>query len=227
MAGSNNFLQWDVAKANIQSDVVYEIESSRTGGAIAGLFEAKLANKLFYQVTTMVAALGQSLSNKGYVVSDSDIAALIVILSNILTKADFGNSAGTVCQGNDDRLNSPGMRTWFGQNTAPSGWTIDATAADGLIAVKGGAQAYNVAGGGRAGTWTQPDHALIENEMPIHSHLIAGATGDPYGHYYNGYMGGTIVSEGAPSGNTGGGLAHNHGITYRPLANVGIVAIKD
>ena len=35
-----------------------------------------------------------------------------------------------------------GTKAWFFQNTAPIGWTIDATVTDDLLAVKGGTQAY-------------------------------------------------------------------------------------
>lgn len=51
-----------------------------------------------------------------------------------------------------------GTKMWFYQNTAPTGWTIDATPADALLAVKGGSQAYNANGGTQQGTWTQLDH---------------------------------------------------------------------
>ncbi len=47
-----------------------------------------------------------------------------------------------------------GTKMWFYQNVAPAGWTLDAVPGDELLAVKGGAQAYNVAGGTVAGSWT-------------------------------------------------------------------------
>lgn len=47
-----------------------------------------------------------------------------------------------------------GTKIWFYQNVAPAGWTLDATPSDELLAVKGGTQAYNAAGGTVAGTWT-------------------------------------------------------------------------
>lgn len=234
---SNNIIQWNPAKNNQQDDSAYTSDSMRTGGAVPGIFTKELANKLFYQVTTMCSALGEMMSNKGYNISDADISVLITALSNILTKADFGTTANTVCQGNDSRFFASGTRCWFGNDTAPTGWTIDASAADALLAVKGGSNDYNIAGGTKAGTWTQPghlhttaNHTLTVAEMPSHRHssvgwaMISGYSGSGVGNTYDTY-----------TGYEGGGQAHNHGDTtssalpptYRPLANVGIVAIKD
>jgi len=164
---SNNFLQWNPAAVNQQDDATYVLDVMRTGGAITGIFTSELANKLFYQCTTMVSALGESLSNKGYTISDASISTLITALSNILTKADFGTTAGTVCQGNDARFIPAGTKMWFYQNTAPMGWVIDSTPADAILAVKGGSAAYNVNGGMQAGTWSQPTHT---HTGPLHSH---------------------------------------------------------
>lgn len=252
MAGSNNFLQWNPNALNQQTDGQYVLESMRTGGAISGIFAKEIANKLFFQCTTMVASLGEMLSNKGYVVSDANITTLISVLANILTKADFGSSAGTVCEGDDDRLNEAGMRAWFGQNTAPTGWTIDATAADGLLAVKGGTAAYNTIGGTQAGTWTQPNHlhttsavALTEAQLPTHNHgsLYGIANGTPTGGAGGGVQsiclatsgGVSTTFNGSAGANVGSGSTHAHGDTgnsatantWRPLANVGIVCIKN
>jgi len=178
---SNNFLQWNPAAVNQQDDATYVLDVMRTGGAITGIFTSELANKLFYQCTTMVSALGESLSNKGYTISDASISTLITALSNILTKADFGTTAGTVCQGNDARFIPAGTKMWFYQNTAPMGWVIDSTPADAILAVKGGSAAYNVNGGMAAGTWTHPTHThtgpLHTHTGPLHTH-----TGPSHAH---------------------------------------------
>ena len=171
---SNNFLQWNPAAVNQQDDATYVLDVMRTGGAITGIFTSELANKLFYQCTTMVSALGESLSNKGYTISDASISTLITALSNILTKADFGTTAGTACQGNDARFIPAGTKMWFYQNTAPTGWVIDSTPADAILAVKGGSAAYNVNGGMAAGTWTHPTHT---HTGPSHTH-----TGPSHAH---------------------------------------------
>lgn len=67
-----------------------------------------------------------------------------------------------------------GTKMYFYQNVAPTGWTLDAVPADALLAVKGGADAYNAAGGTQQGTWTQPNHthAVGTYQMPLHLHAV-------------------------------------------------------
>ena len=123
-----------------------------------------------------------------------------------------------------------GTKMYFYQNTAPEGWTIDAACADALLAVKGGAQAFNVDGGNQAGTWTQPGHTLTEAELPSHSHskdiISFDGAGGCTGWYSVGALAGSCFGS-ASTDTTGSGDSHNHGTTYRPLAQVGIIATKD
>ena len=69
-----------------------------------------------------------------------------------------------------------GTKMIFYQNAAPAGWTIDSDPADHLLAIKGGTEAYNAAGGTKAGTWTQPDHNHTGpshiHTMPTHIHTM-------------------------------------------------------
>jgi len=135
-----------------------------------------------------------------------------------------------------------GTPMWINQDVAPVGWTIDGTITDELLAVKGGANAYNVAGGSGAGTWTQPnhlhttdDHTLTIAEMPVHHHSYVHNT---YGLTYSSsdnWLNTRSGTETVYTGDTGGGQAHNHGNTgnsatvntYRPKARVGIICTKD
>ena len=213
---SNNFLQWNPAAVNQQDDATYVLDVMRTGGAITGIFTSELANKLFYQCTTMVSALGESLSNKGYTISDASISTLITALSNILTKADFGTTAGTACQGNDARFIPVGTKMWFYQNTAPTGWVIDSTPADAILAVKGGSAAYNVNGGMAAGTWTHPTHT---HTGPSHTHTGPSHTHTGPSHAHSILTHTHTFSAGAHTHTTGsltltaaqsGVPAHNH-----------------
>lgn len=236
---SNNFLQWNAGKVNQDTDGEYVLETQRVEGAVSGLFPSKLANKLFYQCSIMVAAMGEMMKGKGFEMSDAVFADLITSLSHILTDAQFGSSAGTVCQGNDPRLDRElptATKVWFWMNVAPTGWTIDATAAtDAVLAVKAGSGTYAVAGGSSAGTWTQPDHlhtqpththsftgvshthttanhTLTISEIPSHSHGIQidrAETGT--GRVTCG--GGEYYGEVYNTVVAGGGLGHNHGNT--------------
>jgi hypothetical protein len=58
---------------------------------------------------------------------------------------------------------------YYYQNTAPTGWTIDATVEDCLLGIKGGLYAYNVSGGNIAGSWSYTGH---QHTGPNHSHNV-------------------------------------------------------
>ena len=82
-----------------------------------------------------------------------------------------------------------GTRVWFHQDTAPIGWSIVAGLGDRLLAVKGGSQAYNIAGGGAGGTWIQPNHLhttgnhkLTILEMPSHNHTPGTTSAGAHEH---------------------------------------------
>lgn len=67
-----------------------------------------------------------------------------------------------------------GTEAWFYQDTPPTGWTLDATPADAVLAVKGGANAYNANGGTQQGTWTQPNHTHGTSGISVDAHTHAG-----------------------------------------------------
>lgn len=147
------------------------------------------------------------------------------------------------CDLSVNAFHAPGRKIYLYEDVAPTGWTIEGVA-DRVLAVKGGAQAYNVAGGTQAGSWTQPNHTLVEGEVPAHTH---GTTGDHT--HTSAFVTGTdsktgynLASTSSAAGdinhpttsngdhahaNFGGGGAHNHGTTYRPYAAVGIIVSRD
>ena len=180
---------------------------------------------------------------------DTDIATLILPANTtisvagaaLIDDADAAAQRTTLGLGSDSLggFFTSGRVLWIYENTAPTGWTIVAACADTVLAVKGGANAYNVNGGNQAGTWTQTNHlhttgdfTLTTNEMPAHTHVftdinVAGSNIPPA-------AGGGNIGSG-PTGSTGGGAAHNHGNTgnsatantWRPAGSVGIVISKD
>jgi hypothetical protein len=106
---STNFLQFNPGQANQETDAEYAADSQRINGAIDGQsFEDKLANKFFNQMSSMIAALAQMMSNKGYTMSDSNYATLISELGNIVTFADLGNSIITVGYSPSANFNAAG-----------------------------------------------------------------------------------------------------------------------
>jgi len=89
MAGTTNALQWNPTAANQETDAQYAADSQRAGGATnPSVFEAELANKLFYQTTTYVTALFQAFAAKGFTTSDSNLSTLTAQCANFLTTAD-------------------------------------------------------------------------------------------------------------------------------------------
>jgi len=85
---TNLFKQWNPLKNNQKSDVAYESDVQRSGGAVSGVHPASTFNKLAYQMSTFIYCLAEAMKNKGYNMSDADPAALTTILEDILTKAD-------------------------------------------------------------------------------------------------------------------------------------------
>jgi hypothetical protein len=113
---------------------------------------------------------------------------------------------------------------WFYLDAAPVGWTEVAGLGDTLLAVKGGAT--YVTGGAGAGSWTLPDHTLIIQEMPTHTHSYTKPNpAEPKRKTAGSDCVTSVSSEN--TGSTGGGLPHNHGSTFRPAARVGIICTKD
>ena len=101
---------------------------------------------------------------------------------------------------------------WVYRNTAMTGWAIDATFADRVLAFKGGTAAYNVTGGSVAGTWTQPNHdhggTTSSPSATTTTNLIAGQN---------------VASDGHTHTITAGATAS----TWRPAAAVGTAQYPD
>jgi hypothetical protein len=90
MSGSTNLQQWNPTGANQESDSAYTVDAQRTGGAAnPSIFTSATANKLFYQLSTFLAAFGQALSAKGYTISDANLSTLAGVLANVVTEVDL------------------------------------------------------------------------------------------------------------------------------------------
>lgn len=107
MPGTTNFLQFNPTQANQETDAEYSLDSTRVGGAgVDAIWPSASANKTLYQATTMTAALGQMLANKGFSVSDASYAALVAQLANILTTADSTTGIQTLAWSPSITLNA-------------------------------------------------------------------------------------------------------------------------
>lgn len=132
----------------------------------------------------------------------------------------------------------------FGQNTAPTGWTIDTNHTDCVLALKGGSAAYNANGGTSAGTWALSGLntgavtlSAAQSGLPAHTHDVGidGNTANNTSTYMS--WGSTTANSAAKvTGAISGGAqaasqSHAHTIaaadTWRPAASLCIRAIKD
>lgn len=215
------------AGANVLDYDDYYSDSQREIGNQPGLARSQFVNKVLQQTSKMMAVLGDFIAlQSGNDVLDADTKE--EILANLTTAIQaIGFEENTAM--------------WFYQDVAPTGWSIVTAAADAVLAVKGGTQAFNVPGGTQAGTWTQPGHVLTEAELPAHDHGAIGnhthtATGasnvgtDNVGGSGTYTIAATVTTS-AAGGHThnsvGSGASHNHGTAWRPLAQVGIICDKD
>jgi len=108
-----------------------------------------------------------------------------------------------------------GRRLWLYEDAAPTGWTYLASIADRVIGIKGGSNAFNVAGGNQAGTWTRTTIAHTHDT----GHVTSGSGGADWS---SSGVGQKWLSSGFTTGSTGG--ASN---TWRPYGAVGIIVEKD
>jgi len=142
----------------------------------------------------------------------------------------FANSSEWIGYGYGDV--PTGAEMWIYADSAPSGWTINGTPSDDLLAVKGGGT--YVTGGTGAGSFTTPNHSHV---MGSHTHTVGGvAAANPPNAGQEHGDGGSFISsqvhqhvfvivstQASPASTSVDG-----GTTgYRPLSRVGVVCTKD
>lgn len=130
MAGTTNVQQWNPTAANQETDAQYLADSQRAGGATnPSVFDATLANKLFYQVTTYLDALFTAFANKGFTTSDSNLSTLTAECANFLTTADVLPAVQVVAYAASLTLNAAAANGFY--VTAMTG-NLTITAVNGL-----------------------------------------------------------------------------------------------
>lgn len=88
---TNKFLVFDENKSNMQTDAEYAAETQRSGG-VSGIAKSVMHNKLFHQLSMMVAAIGEFIKSVGYDASDDDLPTLTNAISNsFASKSDLSN----------------------------------------------------------------------------------------------------------------------------------------
>lgn len=74
---SNNFLLFDPNGVNMLSDEAYSTDGERLNGMAQGISRSILFNKILRQSSSMVAALGQVISERGYDALDNNQSSLV------------------------------------------------------------------------------------------------------------------------------------------------------
>ncbi|HBC94311.1 MAG TPA: hypothetical protein DCZ10_15790 [Pelotomaculum sp.] len=92
MAGSNIFKVFNESFSNAQSNADYLAETQRVSGLSDGIAKTTMHNKLFRQLSIMVAALGETIKNEGGVASDADLTALVQAISDSLILTSHFNT---------------------------------------------------------------------------------------------------------------------------------------
>jgi hypothetical protein len=86
-----NFLQWNPGAANQENDAAYLADTLRsTGAPIDGIFPSATANKVLYQLSTMVLALANFIVSRGFAASDANLATLTAQLEAALGTVGAG-----------------------------------------------------------------------------------------------------------------------------------------
>jgi hypothetical protein len=171
--------------------------------------------------------------SSGDTVSESHINNLQDAVVALETKVGINSSAVTTTL---DYLVknfiSSGRKVWIYADSSggvPTGWTHYSTAADCVIGVKGGSNAYNVTGGTGTlyGTWTQPSHSHVIKlgwgSNTLYDASGAGPSTDGGSHAMDGYRARLSTSTSVPYLKT---ETDATAITWRPYAAVGIIIEK-
>lgn len=89
----SNILRFDPSGTNMLNDADYNSSAQRANGVVPGIAQSSLHNKLFFQVSTVSAALAEALSNLGYTMSDSNYAGMV---TNFQTELSKGQAFTTI-----------------------------------------------------------------------------------------------------------------------------------
>ena len=94
---STNFLPWNPAENNQETDTAYNADTLRANGVTTGaILPSSTFNKFAYQQATFIAAFAQMMVNKGYSPNDSNFSTLVSVLTNVKCGSDFLTSIVTV-----------------------------------------------------------------------------------------------------------------------------------
>jgi hypothetical protein len=114
MAGTSNFQQFNPSQNNQLTDADYALSTYRLNGATAGVAPSIDHNKLYYQLSTFVAAMAQAFADHGYTVSDASLSTLTSVLDNIVL--GLNPNISSICLGSQIYLSIVGTDLWITGN---------------------------------------------------------------------------------------------------------------
>lgn len=92
---STNFLQWNPTEANQETDAQYLADALRVGGApVDAIYPSPLANKVFYQASTMAKAFADFMVAQGLSPSDASLASLKASIAQAISVSTFSPTVG-------------------------------------------------------------------------------------------------------------------------------------
>jgi hypothetical protein len=208
MPGDNNFLQFDPNKVLMFSDADYNAALSRLNGVSAGQASAQLHNKLFYQMSTFIAAFAQAMSNANFNATDVDLPTLTTNITNFLNKGKQ-KPVGSIYINADDSTN-PNILLGYGTWVAISAGKM-LLGANGLV-IDGAYVQGTYAAGSTGGEAT---HTLTIDEIPAHAHNVdlqsLNSNSDAgSGRIATGGQGAEGLIPLIETSSVGGGQAHNN-----------------
>lgn len=131
--GSTNFQRFNPAGSSMLSDSDYTANTQRLNGVTPGIASSALHNKIFYQVSTMVAAIAEVMANSGETVTDASYSALVASITTVFTqrtipqvvnKSSTGSAAGANDQGTLYVCTGTFSFTIDSAATLPNGWYV-------------------------------------------------------------------------------------------------------
>lgn len=84
---TNNFLVFNEDNSNVLTNEQYATDTQRVSGVTPGKAKSTLHNKLYRQVSIMVSAIGQVITNSGLDANDSNFANLVSAIQSVFKDA--------------------------------------------------------------------------------------------------------------------------------------------
>lgn len=166
MLGTNSFKIFNENNLNLEDDTTYASDAQRLNGVAPGIASVVLHNKLYRQLSVMVAALGQFIANAGYTANDADLNALISAITGTFASAitlDNYRSGITPCT--DSGSANTYVLTPVAPGKAPIAYSTNQVFWFKATNANTGASTANIAGLGVKNIYKNVNTALTANDI--------------------------------------------------------------